>query len=260
MDAEIGAYYETGAELDRLTHGSSLIEFIRTKELLDRHMPPPPARVLDIGGGPGVYAEWLAERGYDVKLIDPTPLHVREATARARGRFAVREGEARSLEDDDATCDAVLLLGPLYHLVQREDRLAALREARRVLRPHGLLAAAAISRFASLLDTFVRGIVRDEDVWSVVEKDLADGKHFSRPGSGLFTTAYFHRPEELREEFKEAGFTVDAVYGVEGPGTLGTEDLESEERRQDVLRVARALETEASVLGASGHLLAVGRT
>jgi SAM-dependent methyltransferase len=260
MDEDVRRYYEGGVEQNRLSQGSSLIEFIRTKELLDRFMPPPPADVLDVGGGPGEYAAWLADRGYTVRLVDATPLHVAQAAERAAHRFEAREGEATALEEADAAFDVVLLLGPLYHLHKREDRLAALREARRVLRPGGLLAAAAISRFASLLDTLVRGSVRDRAVWPVVEHDLAYGRHVSPVGSHLFTTAYFHLPMELREEVQTTDFELEAIFGLEGPGWLRIETLDDESTREDVLHVARAVETEPSLLGASAHLLAIGRS
>ena len=258
MDEEIRAYYETGVELDRLRQGYSRVEFARTKELLARRLPPAPARVLDVGGGPGVYAEWLVERGYEVKLVDAVPLHVRRASERSGGRFVAVEGDARRLDETDESYDAVLLLGPLYHLTVRSDRIAALREAHRVLRPGGLIAAAAISRFASLIDGLLSGHLRDAEGWTVVQGDLAHGEHRSPPGRpALFTTAYFHRPEELRDELAEGGFVLDAVFGVEGPGWLLAEQLDDELLREDVLRVARAVEQEWTVIGTSAHLLAV---
>jgi SAM-dependent methyltransferase len=259
VDDEVRRYYESGVESGRLSRGSPLIEFIRTKELLKRFLPELPASVLDVGGGPGEYADWLADLGYRVRLVDATPLHVAQAVQRAGARFEVREGDATQLDEPDSAYDVVLLMGPLYHLLDRDDRLAALRESRRVLRPGGLIAAAAISRFASLIDTLVRGVVREPDVWSVVEQDLADGRHFSPAGSGLFTTAYFHRPSELCEELNAAGFAVDAVFGIEGPGWLRDETLGDDAAREDALRVARAVETEPSVLGVSAHFLAIGR-
>jgi SAM-dependent methyltransferase len=260
IDDEIRAHYELGVERDRLALGYSRIEFARTKELLARRLPPPPARVLDVGGGPGAYAAWLADAGYEVRLVDPVPLHLEQARRRAQGRFEVAEGDARRLEDADGSYDVVLLLGPLYHLTARADRLRALAEARRVLRRGGVLAAAAISRFASLLDTFLSGHLREPEVWAIVERDLADGQHRSPPDRpALFTTAYFHRPEELRAEVEEAGFALDGVYGVEGPGWLRGELLDDELVREDVLRVARALEQEPSTIGASAHLLALAR-
>ena len=152
MDEQVRAYYERGVELGRLEQGYSRIELARTKELLDRHLPRPPASLLDVGGGPGVYAEWLAERGFQVHLVDGSPLHVEEARNRSKGRFTAAVGDARALDERDAAYDAVLLMGPLYHLTERGGRITALREARRVMRTGGVLVATAISRFASLLD------------------------------------------------------------------------------------------------------------
>lgn len=258
IDPEIRAHYELGVELDRLERGASRIEFVRTKELLRRFLPPAPARVLDVGGGPGVYAEWLADDGYEVRLVDAVSLHVEHAGARAAGRFTAVQGDARELDERDETYDAVLLLGPLYHLPDRRDRLRALSEARRVVRTRGMVALAAISRFASLLDGLLQGHLRDAVGRAMVERDLATGVHRSPPDRpALFTTAYFHRPEELHTEVEEAGLTLDGVFGVEGPGWLLGDRLKDELVRDDVLTVARAVEQEPTVIGASGHLLAI---
>lgn len=123
IDAEILAHYAEGLEQGRLTTGLSL-ELLRTQVLLERFLPAPPARVLDVGGASGTYASWLSDRGYQVHLIDPVSLHLEQA--RADGRFTVAPGDARSLPEDDGSYDAVLLLGPLYHLTERTDRVRAL--------------------------------------------------------------------------------------------------------------------------------------
>jgi ubiquinone/menaquinone biosynthesis C-methylase UbiE len=258
VDEEIRGYYETGVELDRLAQGYSRIEFERTKDLLSRHLPPPPARLLDVGGGPGAYAEWLADAGYEVRLVDASPLHVSQAVERSQGRFAAVEGDARSLDEQDASYDAALLLGPLYHLTDRHDRLAALREAGRVLRSGGIVAVAAISRFASLLDGLYGGYLSDPRFWPIVERDLVDGQHRSPSDMSAFTTAFFHRPEELAAEVEEAGLALDGVFGVEGPGWLLIDRWNDDEARENILRVARAVEQEPAVIGVSSHLLAIG--
>jgi SAM-dependent methyltransferase len=255
VDEDIRRYYELGLERARLTQGYSRIEFERTKELLARFLPPPPARVLDVGGGPGAYAAWLADLGYEVRLVDAMPLHVEQAAELAAGRFSAVVGDARSLDVADTSRDAVLLLGPLYHLLEREERVDTLREARRVLRPGRLLAAAAISRFASLLDGFLRGLL-DEVGWAVVESDLEHGEH--RPVGRqveLFTTAYFHRPDELQGEVEDAGFVVDALFGVEGPGWSRPDVPVDEQVFETLLRMARVVEQEPAIIGASAHLL-----
>jgi SAM-dependent methyltransferase len=259
VDEEIQAHYGAGVELERLTQGYSRLEFARTKELLGRYLPLPPAVVLDVGGGPGLYAEWLAEEGYQVRLVDPVELHIEEARKRAGGRFAVAQGDARRLDDEDSSCDVVLLLGPLYHLIERHDRLGALAEAHRVLRPGGLLAAAAISRFASLLDGLRGGFLSDPVFRGIVERDLEEGQHRNPGRLGYFTTAFFHRPEELRAEVEATGFEGVQVFGVEGPGWLLPEAGEDGELRENALYAARAVEREPTVVGASAHMLAVAR-
>jgi len=265
VDEGIQAFYDGGDELERLSTWG-WFEFARTKELLLRPLPRAPARVLDVGGGPGAYAVWLAELGYDVHLVDPVPLHVDRASAAsgaAKRPFTAAEGDASSLGERSGSVDVVLLLGPLYHLVQREDRLAALGEARRVLRDGGMVAAAAISRFASIVDGLARGLLLHEEFRAIVEKDLRSGEH--RNPTMLpraFTTSFFHRPEELRDEVAEASFELDVLYAVEGPAgwyapaeppPAGSAD---EER---LLWVARQLEQAPPLLGASAHLLAVAR-
>src|SRR5665213_1336718 len=113
--AEMLEHYQAvdeGTRLTRSPHGR--LEFVRTQELLRRVLPAPAARVLDVGGATGIHAIWLAEDGYDVELVDPVDHHV--AAAREIGTFRAREGDARSLIEADDSVDAVLLLGPLYHL------------------------------------------------------------------------------------------------------------------------------------------------
>ena len=141
---EMQAYYELGLEANRLFHGHGHLELARTQEIILRHLPPPPCGVLDVGGGPGVYARWLATRGHHVALIDASPFHVQQASEASRHHphasiAECRLGDARRLDVASDSVPVVLLLGPLYHLIDFEDRLQALREANRVLEPAGLL-------------------------------------------------------------------------------------------------------------------------
>jgi SAM-dependent methyltransferase len=217
MDEAFVRHYADGIERDRLVTGGESLELVRTLALLHAALPPPPARILDVGGGPGVYAERLARGGYDVRLVDVHPLHVEQA--RALGIFEVEVGDARRLEEPSESADAVLLLGPLYHLTDRDDRIRALTEARRVVRPGGLVACAAICRFASVLDGTRSGFLADPRFVEIVERDLREGQHRNPENvEGWFTTAFFHLPHELCEEVEAAGLTVERLVGVEGPG------------------------------------------
>jgi SAM-dependent methyltransferase len=254
MDELARRHYEGGLEFGRLFDetGQPRLELVRTLELLERFLPPAPADVLDVGGGPGVYAAALTDRGYRVRLVDALAEHVEHA--RRDGRFEADVGDARRLDAADERYDAVLLMGPLYHLTDRRDRLAALAEAHRVLRHSGVLFAVAISRYASLFDGFRFGRYEDPGFAAVVERDVAEGQHRNdRDVEGWFTTAFFHHPDELEAELREAGFDVDCVTGIEGPGGWFSGELD--------VRVwaARITESDPAVTAVSPHLLAVAR-
>jgi ubiquinone/menaquinone biosynthesis C-methylase UbiE len=201
-----------------------------------------------------------------VHLIDPVPLHVEQARQRmaaAGGEGTAVTGDARELPFANASQDGVLMLGPLYHLTERTDRIRALAEARRVLRGSGFLIAAAISRFASLLDGFSRNLISDPVFRAILDRDLQDGQHRNITADRTyFTTAFFHRPEELADEVTEAGFRVERLLGVEGPfWCLATfERLWPDSTiRSYMLETLRRIEDDTSLMGASAHLLVVAR-
>jgi len=264
----IAEYYHLAPEEHRLEQGAFALEGLRTRELIERHARRPPATVLDVGGAAGVYALWLADAGYTVHLVDPVPRLVAEAERRSAGRprpiASCRVGDARALDFPDQSADIVLLLGPLYHLTEAADRARALSEARRVLKPGGQLFAAAISRWASALDGLARDLFQDPRFAAIVAQDLRAGQH-RNPTERIdyFTTAYFHRPDELRAEVEGAGLILDGLYGLEGSGWLFsdvTARLADPRRRADLLRVARLLESEPAMLAVSAHLLVAART
>ncbi|MFH0515707.1 class I SAM-dependent methyltransferase [Streptomyces sp. M41] len=259
---EILAYYARGKEDTRLREGGApagRLEFWRTQDILRRLLPAAPARVLDVGGGSGVHAEWLTADGYQVDLVDPVPLHVEQA-ARLPGVTA-RRADARDLPAPDAAYDTVLMLGPLYHLPEREDRTRALAQAHRVVRPGGSVVAATINRYAQLHD-----LLREERYFTPLNRErtdavLADGRHPFHE-EGFFTIAHFARPDDVPGEFTDAGLVVEGQYGVEGAAWLmgGVEDwLDDPSRREAVLAACRHIEAEPTLLGVSGHLLTVGR-
>ncbi len=263
LPPEVVAYYECGDEQDRLAAPAGRLEWARTWVLLQRHLPDPRATIVDVGAGPGAYAVPLALAGHDVHLIDAMPLHVaqaRHAAAAAETTLATTEvGDARELAFPDASADAVLLLGPLYHLLEEAERAAALAEARRVLRPGGVLAAVAVSRFASLIEGLRYGWACDHP--GIVESGLHTGTH-RNPGAlpHRFTTAHFARPEELSAEVGAAGFAPVTLYAVEGPGALvddPDEWMDDPARRDWLLRQLDRIETEPSLLGASPHVMAI---
>jgi hypothetical protein len=254
MDADILEYYERGGEDTRLVDS---VELLRTKVLLQRYLPKQ-ASVLDVGGASGVYATWLAEEGHSVRLVDPVPRHV--ATARDKGIDAV-EGDARALAEPDASRDAVLLLGPLYHLLDRADRVRALAEAARVSKD--LVVAAAISRWSPMFEGMLRGLVDVPGFTPMLREDLTSGTRRGTQHQPFgFTTCYFHRPEELVSEVADAGLTLVDLLPVEGMAEWipdVAERLADPDKRALLLELLERTEREPALLGATAHLLAIAR-
>lgn len=262
---EILHFYGTDFdEATRLTGtADGRLELVRTRELLLRHLPGAPADVLDVGGGPGVHAAWLAGDGYGVHLVDPVPRHVEAAR---RAGIAAEVGDARALPAADGSYDVTLVLGPLYHLLEHADRARALAEARRVTRPGGLVAAAAIGRYASVFEHTATTLLAKDRVHDAVRDILTTGRH--DPGRKGFTAAYFHTAAELADEMHAAGLGEVALYGVEGPGWgqlkaveqhTGEVLAENHPAFEAALRAARLADGHPDLLAAASHLLAVAR-
>ena len=163
----------------------------------------------------------------------------------------------------DHRADAVLLLGPLYHLTSREDRLTALREARRVLRPGGIVIAKALSRFYPVFEELAGGMPGSPRELDDTARFLADGQYRNPGGDPAnFTTSYFHRPEEPADEIKDAGLELRQFVAASGsvkliPGL--SQFLDVPDGRHHLLSVLRLLEAEPSLIGMSQNFVAIAQ-
>ena len=262
---EIERHYLQTRESERLSGSRGELERLRTQAILARHLPPRPATIFDVGGAAGVYAFPLAKQGYQVHLIDPVDVHLQQARSYAAesgiALASITRGDARQLDIRSGSADAVLLLGPLYHLIEYADRLQALREARRILKAQGVLFAAAVCRFASLIDGLSSGFFQDAEFRKIAAVDIASGQHRNPTNHPeYFTTAYFHRPEDLAAEVRNAGFGNVQILGIEGPAwsaALFHEAWEDPVQRQSLMEFLSSIEREPSLWGASAHLMAV---
>lgn len=259
-------YTRVAHEGSRLDTVRGQLEFERSKELIRRFVPRRRSVIYDIGGGPGTYASWLARLGHEVHLVDPVPLHVRQARSNAAGhpRAAPAEillGDARARALPERSADVVLLMGPLYHLPDAAGRRKALREARRVLVPGGRLLAVGVSRFTSMLDGSWNGYLSDPEFARIVRRDLRTGEH-RNPNNvpAYWTTSYFALPDQLEDEIRRAGFSVQGTFAVEG-FVWWVPDLPRKWRdvafRGHLLRWLRKTELEPALLGMGPHFLCV---
>lgn len=269
----VRAYYAQRSEREwqRLVcSNDGAIEFAVTCHTLSQYLPSN-ARVLDIGGGPGRYAIWLAQRGHSVVLADLSRELLSaagvqiEATGVAAQIEAVVEADVCDLSAwEDNAFDAVLCLGPFYHLPDPAERTKAADELVRVLRPGGAAFVAFMPRYAFLTRTLAL-----PDEWHHLldpkwVRQLLDTGHFYNDIPGRFTGGYGARPEEIEPFFAERGLAAVVLLAAEGVvAGIQAPVAELAETDPEVYQAAMAviLETasDPAIHGACGHLLYVGR-
>ena len=256
--------YDEDKRLDR-----HMIEKLRSQAIISRFLYKPDMKILDVGGATGVYSFWLASLGHKIDLIDMVPAHIDQCKKKEKetgiSLNSINIGDACDISFDENTYDMVLLMGPLYHLVNREDRIKALKESYRVIKTDGILIVSAISRYAALFDGYRLDHVSDPAYRKILEGSIDNGIYSNDSGNdAYFTDAYFHLPDELRSEIVESGFEFDTLLAVEGFGNLFN-DMEERLRTRDVsylkmtLNHIKMAESDPSIIGVSNHLMAVGK-
>ena len=260
-------FYNKYNEEDRLFESLGRLEFIRICEIIQRYLGEPGETILDIGGATGHYSFWLSKKGFKVHLLDIVEKHIQQAKEKQKHTTSplasAEVGDARELPFDNVYADMVLLMGPLYHLQKRKNRILALSEAYRVLKPERYCCTVFIQRYASLLDGLMSGYIKDPAFKKIVTQDLIDGLHENPTGSiEYFTSCKFHTPDEVIEEMEEAGFKQIQIIPVEGPLWMA-KDLEEQwkdyAQRNWLLQTLESIEDDPSLWSASLHLLAVGK-
>lgn len=242
-------------------------EFAVTMQALADYLPPSPATVLDIGGGPGRYAIALAKLGYEVTLVDLSPRNIAFANAKAAewGVSLVDCIQTNALDLNklgEAQYDAILMLGPLYHLTLAAERLQALREAVSHLAPNAPFFAAFINRFAIFRDAAKR-----DPHWVIKQPDYVaqvwqTGIH-SQTGPDVvnrFTHAHFAHPTEIEPLMKQAGLSTKAIIGCEGIVAGNEEGVNqlSGDAWQAWVDLNYRIGQDSASHGAADHLLYIG--
>ncbi|GAB2693225.1 hypothetical protein GCM10027037_15830 [Mucilaginibacter koreensis] len=263
---DIAQFYSQTSEEARLQLGLGPLEFERNKDLISRYLPTGSGIVLDVGGGPGIYAEWLAKQGHQVHLIDPVLKHVQQAEKRAaklKSRYQSSVGEARKLNFKNDYADMVILHGPLYHLQHKTDRIAALAEALRVLKPGGIVLGFAIGRAASTLPGLLNGMMHVPGFLEMCKTELTTGEHHA-PATlpGILPQAYYHYPQELMNEVSVAGLQFEQIYAVEGMIWLDSKYFETRAdaaKKQAMMELLKATESNTELMVFSPHMMVAAR-
>ena len=266
-EKEIFDFYNGGAEIGRLENGLGMVEFYRSKEIISRYIDKA-CVVYDIGGGVGKYSEWLAENGHTVTMVELAPAAVEYAVKNMKTPYTALAGDARDTHLPDSSADAVLIMGPLYHLQSREDRNRALGEAYRVLKSGGLLIAAGISRYSTAVWALSKyggenNFIDDDIYLDMLRREIDTGVHI-RPKEYPFfiADAYFHTTDELEREMRDNGFDVIGHHAVEGSVWLVPkldEKWREPRSRERLLELIRSTENVETMMGMSPHFLAIGK-
>ena len=268
-NAAVERYYDEGREREWARLGRDfyhMLEYRTTLYFLRAYLPPAPARILDCGGGPGRYAIALAQEGYRVTLLDLSEKCLAFAKEKAEelgvcGIEAFVHASATSLPFPDEQFDAVLLAGPLYHLVREEDRLAAMRESLRVLKPDGLVAATIVPLlgvFRASLVEFPEFITSGDALRFLERPYQEEGRDYT----GAFTTAYFGDPLELEAQYEVLGaetITLVALEGLAGSLNGGLNRLAEEGSGETWWQIHLATCTHPTIVGSCEHTLYLGR-
>jgi ubiquinone/menaquinone biosynthesis C-methylase UbiE len=256
-------YYDGDAHNEWARLDRDRVEFAVTLRAFDEYLPPAPARLLDIGGGPGRYAIELTRRGYDVTLADISEVELSLATEKAAAAgvklSAVTKADARDLRQfEDGAFDAVLLMGPLYHLIEETDRRRAIAEAVRVARAGGMVMATNITRYAAIRFWAKRDPMQVVDHRAVYEQQVATGK---TPNAVGFTDMYLMRPGELAALFEGKSVAHIVTIACEGVVSMIREKLnELDGEPWDYwVDLNYGLGKDPDTHGLAEHLLYVGR-
>ena len=275
IDNAVLAFYEEGREYNRLRTDIGLIEFERSKEILLENLPTPPAAIYDIGGAYGEYSWWLASLGYEVHLFDLSETNIKMSKKLAKeypgcSLAASEVCDARKVPRADNSADAVLLMGPLYHITDYEERIRAIRESFRLLKKGGVLFSAALTPYSVLLDNLTvyspngGSYLENPDFLAMVERELKDGTHIN-PNKEVYAglgSSHLHTAKALKAELRVGGFSDSVVHGTMGGAWLANnidELWKNEKSRNILMTTVRLLDTHDEIIGLSCHLLAVSK-
>jgi SAM-dependent methyltransferase len=262
--SDIAAYYSSDPEREHCRLEQNQLEYDLTWRYLNQYLPPQ-GSILEVGAATGRYTLELAKRGYMLTAVDLSAALIEECRKSIAAEGLERQvrlvvADARDLgQVTEKGFDAVLLMGPLYHLIVEADRKVALKEAYERLRSGGIIFSSFLSRFGVMGDLLknVPGWIENQ---AEVRSLLAGGKRPDDFPRGGFR-GYFAQISEIAPLHEAIGFETLAVVGIEPAISADDESYNrlQGKQRQLWLDLFYEMSAERSIIGASRHLLYIGK-
>ncbi|MBW1296330.1 class I SAM-dependent methyltransferase [Aquimarina litoralis] len=262
ISRNIELFYNKASEETRLDKGMGVFEFERIKSLIEKYISSQNLKIIDVGGGTGKYSEWLAKKGHQVYMVEPVLKHIQIAKNRAnklKNKFCVQLGESKKLKFQNNFADLIILNGPLYHLQKKEDRDLTIKEAKRVLKNDGIILGFAINYTASTLVGLLNGLIHKKHFFEMCKDELTTGIH--NPPSNfpwLLAEAYYHKPEQLKEEFINQELRYLNTYAVEGMAWLDKDyfaNMQNAAKKKILIELTKITENDSYLLPFSPHMM-----
>jgi ubiquinone/menaquinone biosynthesis C-methylase UbiE len=261
-------YYNQFDEWGRLEREP--IEFQVNWHYIKKYLPKT-GYVLDNGAGPGKYSMELAKDGYKVTLTDLTPRLVEIAKNKAKeldleGQFdGFYTADARELKMiKDEQFDSSLMLGPMYHLQEENDRIMAVKELNRVTRKNGVVFVAFMPRIKHILTSLL-----SPENWKPNDNfdtilQFSESGCFNHADEGRFTGAYYFNIEDINPFMEAQGFETLDLIGSNAGAILNNNSwnywrVKGEKEVKKIIDLIKEKATDPYILGISSHLLYIGR-
>ena len=264
--SKIKDYYAEFNERDRLFNDNSgRLEYEMTKRILKEHLPKK-AKILDLGGGAGVYSFFLAELGYDVYLADLSENLIQQAIEQnSREENKITSCDVVNALDlsiyKNEQFDVVLLFGPLYHLLEKEERKQCLNEVNRVLKSDRMIFASFIPYLSGSIAIIDRYFRHPEQVdVNNLDKVFKTGKFNNLSNKG-FQEGYYPTVNELETLFKECKFKTKEIKSIRGIGYQKEDNIYSikdDEIFDKIIDLIEQTSTKLEIIEMCGHAMYIG--
>ncbi len=149
-------FYNNYDEDSRLAKKSRCPEYLTTMKYIEKYLKPD-SKIIEIGAGTGRYSVTLASKGYEVTAVDLVEhnIDIMKKKVKPHHKIEIHQGNACDLSFIESNkYDMVLLLGPMYHLFNGEDKHKALSEAIRVAKKGGVIYSAYVNNDTTVYSYF----------------------------------------------------------------------------------------------------------